>query len=70
MVEPGTELRLPPGGYLSRHSFVVCSGEDTGICRERLGAAVAAVELDADPLERKDVAARLEMPAGLLDADV
>ncbi|MFD9112561.1 ATP-grasp domain-containing protein [Streptomyces bottropensis] len=70
MVEPGTELRLPPGGYLSRHSFVVCSGEDTGVCRERLATALAAVELDADPLERKDVAARLEMPAGLLDADV
>jgi len=23
-VEPGTTLRLPPGGYLARHSFVVC----------------------------------------------
>ncbi|MCD0484560.1 ATP-grasp domain-containing protein [Streptacidiphilus sp. ASG 303] len=69
MVEPGTELRLPPGGYLARHSFVVCTGEDRETCRERLAAAVAAVGLDAEPLERKDVAARLEMPAGLLDVD-
>ncbi|MFF4652893.1 ATP-grasp domain-containing protein [Streptomyces sp. NPDC001380] len=69
MVEPGTELRLPPGGYLARHSFVVCTGEDRETCRERLADAVAAVGLDAEPLERKDVAARLEMPAGLLDVD-
>ncbi|MDX2934601.1 ATP-grasp domain-containing protein [Streptomyces ipomoeae] len=70
MVEPGIELRLPPGGYLARHSFVVCTGEDRRTCAERLDTAIAAVELDAEPLERKDVAARLEMPAGLLDADV
>jgi len=69
MVEPGTELRLPPGGYLARHSFVVCTGDDREHCRERLIAAVAAVELDAEPLERKDVTARLEMPHGLLDVD-
>ncbi|MER6017488.1 ATP-grasp domain-containing protein [Streptomyces anulatus] len=69
MVEPGTELRLPPGGYLARHSFVACTGETTEECTERLTAALAAVGLDADPLERKDVEARLEMPAGLLDVD-
>ncbi|MEU6484226.1 ATP-grasp domain-containing protein [Streptomyces sp. NPDC046887] len=69
MVEPGTELRLPPGGYLARHSFVVCTGEDTDTIQERLATAIAAVELDADPLAAKDVADRLEMPAGLLDVD-
>jgi biotin carboxylase len=69
MVEPGTELRLPPGGYLARHSFVVCEGDDRDSALERLDAAAAAVELDAEPLERKDVTARLEMPVGLLDAD-
>ncbi|MGW4033991.1 ATP-grasp domain-containing protein [Streptomyces sp. NPDC004838] len=69
MVEPGTELRLPPGGYLARHSFVVCTGESTEECADRLGAALSAVGLDADPLERKDIRARLEMPAGLLDVE-
>ncbi|MER5862952.1 ATP-grasp domain-containing protein [Kitasatospora sp. NPDC002040] len=69
MVEPGTELRLPPGGYLARHSFVVCEADDRESVAERLEVAAAAVELDADPLTRKDVSAVLEMPAGLLDVD-
>lgn len=69
MVEPGTELRLPPGGYLARHSFVVCEAEDRTSCAERLELAAGAVRLDAEPLARKDVSAVLEMPAGLLDVD-
>ncbi|WP_457031718.1 ATP-grasp domain-containing protein [Kitasatospora sp. P5_F3] len=69
MVDPGTELRLPPGGYLARHSFVVSQAEDREGVTERLRIALNAVELDADPLERKDVSAVLEMPAGLLDVD-
>jgi hypothetical protein len=48
---------------------VVCEGDDRDSALERLDAAAAAVELDAEPLERKDVTARLEMPVGLLDAD-
>ncbi|MFJ8039533.1 ATP-grasp domain-containing protein [Kitasatospora sp. NPDC096147] len=70
MVSPGTELRLPPGGYLARHSFVVCTGDSREQCAERLDAALAAVELTGEPLARKEIDAVLEMPAGLLDTDV
>ncbi|UVS80445.1 acetyl-CoA carboxylase biotin carboxylase subunit family protein [Actinokineospora sp. UTMC 2448] len=69
MVDPGTTLRLPPGGYIARHSFVVCAAEDTATCAERLTAAAAAVEVDAEPIAPKPEGAALEMPAGLLDAD-
>lgn len=50
MVEPGTELRLPPGGYLSRHSYVVVAGADPVQTAARLDAAAALVELDRRPL--------------------
>lgn len=69
MVDPGTTLRLPPGGYIARHSFVICSAADQSTCVERLTAASASVELDAEPIEPLPPGARLEMPAGLLDVD-
>ena len=69
MVEPGTTLRLPPGGYIARHSFVVCAADDPRTCAERLAAASALVELDAEWVEPPPVGAVLEMPAGLLDVD-
>ncbi|WP_327279967.1 ATP-grasp domain-containing protein [Streptomyces sp. NBC_01278] len=69
MAEPGTTLRLPPGGYLARHSFVVCEAEDTRTCLERLDTAAALVELDAEPVGPPDPDAPFEMPAGLLDVD-
>ena len=69
MVEPGTSLRLPPGGYIARHSFVVCAADDPATCAERLTTASALVELDADPLPPPAPNATLEMPAGLLDVD-
>ncbi|MGW5049584.1 ATP-grasp domain-containing protein [Actinokineospora sp. NPDC004072] len=70
MVDPGTTLRLPPGGYIARHSFVVCSAADTATCEQRLAAAAAAVEVDAEPIAAKPAGAAFELPAGLLDADV
>ncbi|MFE6840034.1 ATP-grasp domain-containing protein [Streptomyces sp. NPDC057705] len=69
MAEPGTILRLPPGGYLARHSFVVCEADDTPICLERLDAAQALVVLDAEPIGPPEPDAPFEMPAGLLDVD-
>jgi biotin carboxylase len=69
MAEPGTSLRLPPGGYLARHSFVVCEAEDPPACAERLTAAAALVRLDTDPLDPPVPGATFEMPAGLLDTD-
>lgn len=69
MVEPGTTLRLPPGGYIARHSFVVCAADDPDTCRRRLDAAVGLVELEAAAVAPLPVGATLEMPAGLLDVD-
>jgi len=69
MVEPGTTLRLPPGGYIARHSFVVCQADDAPTCVQRLDAASALVEVDAEPVPRPAPGTTLEMPAGLLDVD-
>lgn len=69
MADPGTVLRLPPGGYIARHSFVVCEAADTVECDARLDAAAALVELDADPVVPPASGSTLMMPAGLLDSD-
>ncbi|WP_405010271.1 ATP-grasp domain-containing protein [Kitasatospora sp. NBC_01539] len=69
MAEPGTELRLPPGGYIARHSYVVCAADTREQCAEQLEAAAALVVLDAEPLTAKQAGTALEMPAGLLDVD-
>ena len=69
MVEPGVALRLPPGGYLARHSFVVCEADDVPTCTKRLNDAVALVEVDAGPLAAPEPGAPFEMPVGLLDVD-
>ncbi len=69
MAEPGTTLRLPPGGYLARHSFVVCEADDTRTCLDRLDTAAALVELDTEPIGPPQADAAFEMPAGLLDVD-
>jgi hypothetical protein len=69
MVEPGTELRLPPGGYISRHSYVVCEAEDVATCRRRLAAAGDLVRLDARPLDPVEPGVGLRMPHGLLDVE-
>ncbi|MFI9812676.1 ATP-grasp domain-containing protein [Saccharothrix variisporea] len=69
MVEPGTTLRLPPGGYLARHSFVVCAADDPPTCEQRLDEAAARVVVTADPVDPPERGAVFEMPAGLLDTD-
>lgn len=69
MVEPETTLRLPPGGYIARHSFVVCRADDTRTCEERLAAASEMVVVDAEKIAPKSPDSLLEMPAGLLDVD-
>lgn len=69
MAEPGTVLRLPPGGYLARHSFVVCQADTTKACEQRLAAAAALVELDGEPVGPPVADAPFAMPAGLLDVD-
>jgi biotin carboxylase len=69
MVDPGTTLHLPPGGYIARHSFVVVEADDPETCAARLETALALVEIDAEEVEPPPPGTRLEMPAGLLDAD-
>ncbi|GAA1228744.1 ATP-grasp domain-containing protein [Kitasatospora nipponensis] len=69
MAEPGTTLRLPPRGYLARHSFVVCEAEDTGSCLDRLAVAAALVTVEAEPVGPPAPDAPFAMPAGLLDVD-
>ncbi|MGC9537111.1 ATP-grasp domain-containing protein [Streptomyces sp. UG1] len=50
MAEPGTELRLPPNGYIARHAYVICAGADPEETAGRLDAAADLVELDWEPL--------------------
>ncbi|WP_410584460.1 acetyl-CoA carboxylase biotin carboxylase subunit family protein [Amycolatopsis sp. lyj-108] len=69
MVDPGATLRLPPGGYIARHSFVVCEADDRETCARRLDAAAALVRVDADPVDPPEPGTAFEMPAGLLDVD-
>ncbi|KQV17154.1 MULTISPECIES: ATP-grasp domain-containing protein [unclassified Kitasatospora] len=69
MAPPGTVLRLPPGGYLARHSFVVCEADTLAACEQRLDAAAALVRLDASPVGPPAQDAPFAMPAGLLDVD-
>ena len=45
LVGPGTELRLPPNGYVSRYAYVICQAADASACAESLEAAAARVEL-------------------------
>ncbi|HEY5854049.1 MAG TPA: ATP-grasp domain-containing protein [Aldersonia sp.] len=70
MAEPGAELRLPPGGYIARHSFVVCTAEDAASCDELLDAASARVDVEGDPLPPLAAGAAFGLPAGLLDVDL
>ncbi|MFG2938132.1 ATP-grasp domain-containing protein [Streptomyces sp. NPDC048282] len=50
MADPGTELRLPPNGYLARHSYVIVTGADPALTTARLDTAAALVTLDHEPL--------------------
>lgn len=50
LVDPGTELRLPPGGYIARHSYVICTADTPAGCDDRLDAAAGAVQLRSKPL--------------------
>ncbi|MFJ3798312.1 ATP-grasp domain-containing protein [Streptomyces sp. NPDC090088] len=50
MAGPGTELRLPPNGYIARHSYVIVTGADPALTTARLDTAAALVTLDHEPL--------------------
>lgn len=69
MAPIGTVLRLPPGGYLARHSFVVCEADTVTACEQRLAAAAALVRTTTSEVGPADPDAPFAMPAGLLDVD-
>lgn len=69
LVPAGTELRLPPGGYLARHSFVVCTADNPTQCGQRLDTAIGAVRVVGDPVAPPPVGTPFVMPEGLLDVD-
>jgi biotin carboxylase len=50
LVEPGTELRLPPAEFISRHAYVICAGRDRPGCAALLDAALSQVRLTARSL--------------------
>jgi hypothetical protein len=59
LADPGTELRLPPGGDIARHSYVICTAPDPARCEAALDDAAARVHLLARPLADRAVVARL-----------
>jgi biotin carboxylase len=69
MVTPGTELRLPPGGYIARYALVIAAAADHDACVRRLDRAMADVRLAGTPLGPPAPGAAFQMPAGLLDVD-
>lgn len=69
LVENGTELRLPPGGYIARHSFVICEADDAATCTQRLEDAIANVRLQGRQVAPPPAGTPFKMPDGLLDVD-
>jgi biotin carboxylase len=65
---PGSTLRLPPGGYIARHSYVICTGPNPRACDALLDTASARVQLTCSPLPAEPTtgpAPELELvPAG------
>lgn len=47
LVDPGAELRLPPAGFIARHSYVICVGRDPDDCVALLDKALSEVQLTA-----------------------
>ncbi|UVS77496.1 ATP-grasp domain-containing protein [Actinokineospora sp. UTMC 2448] len=45
LVEPGTEMRLPPAAFISRHAYVVCAAADPDECAALLDKALSEVHL-------------------------
>ncbi|MCZ7416447.1 MULTISPECIES: ATP-grasp domain-containing protein [unclassified Streptomyces] len=50
---PGTEVRLPPEGFLSRMGFAVVSGTDRDECLRRRRAVEAGVVIEGEPLSAR-----------------
>jgi biotin carboxylase len=51
VVPDGTELRLPPRGFLSRYAFVICRAGSPADCQAALDQAAAQTVVELDPLD-------------------
>jgi hypothetical protein len=51
VVADGTELLLPPRGFLSRYAFVICRGGTAAECQAALDEAEALTALELDPTD-------------------
>ncbi|MET8102491.1 ATP-grasp domain-containing protein [Streptomyces sp. NPDC005236] len=51
IADEGTELRLPPGGYLSRYAYVVCAAPERTACEQSLDKATDEAHLTFAPLD-------------------
>ncbi len=49
LVAPGTLVRLPPRGFMSRFAYVICRAPTRDACDLALDEAVAAVGVDVEP---------------------
>jgi biotin carboxylase len=53
MVPPGTVLRLPPNGYISRYAHLICSAEDPAACAAALDMAATRASVDLGPVSEE-----------------
>lgn len=54
IVQPGTELRLPPNAHLGRHSYVLAAAPTRARCERALAVAAALVDLRYEPLDQAE----------------
>lgn len=45
LADAGTELRLPPGGYLARYAYAICTGADPSAVAAALTSAIGRMRL-------------------------
>lgn len=50
LVPPGTVVRLPPRGFLSRYAYVICRADTPEACDAALAEAVALTSAEVDPV--------------------
>jgi biotin carboxylase len=50
LVDPGAELRLPPGDFIARYAYVICAGRDPDDCDALLDKALSEIQLTARAL--------------------
>jgi hypothetical protein len=58
MAAPGDAVRLPPRAHMSRHAFVICTGDEPSVCGSRLSAAAERVRLRYETLDEPEYTGR------------